>query len=95
MDWEESDAGYELRSLHITVINMLNTDILTEKIIATQDSRDVCSLISTYSRSTSGMPSWTGRDTYVEKGERNCPVFRNSVSSSASCKKAARLDKGA
>ena len=34
MDWEESDAGYELRSLHITVINMLNTDILTEIIIA-------------------------------------------------------------
>ena len=30
IDWKESGAGYELRSLHISVIKMLNTEVVTE-----------------------------------------------------------------
>ena len=34
IDWEESGAGYELRSLHISVIKMSNTEVVTEDTLA-------------------------------------------------------------
>lgn len=87
MDWEESDAGYELRSLHITVINMLNTDILTEIIIF----RHECLLISAYPRST-GMPSRTRRRYLCWKRGKSFPKLGVII---GILQKAARLDKRA
>ena len=73
MDWEESDAGYELRSLHITVINMLNTDILTKIIIAHSRQFDMNAHLFLLTQEAQVCQVGLVEIPMLEKGKENCP----------------------
>lgn len=95
MDWEESDAGYELRSLHITVINMLNTDILTEIIIAHSRQFDMNAHLFLLTQEAQVCQVGLVEIPMLEKGERELPRFPKLGVIIGILQKANRLDKRA